>query len=241
MAKIFLNFRSEKIFSIVYSIMVVGEKTVDQRSQLCAGSSLDQGRNGMYVGWGKRIRPSLLPGWVFCLVLSLGFSWIAKPAWGKIPDQLLNEIEKLGQQKYRGEDFARRLKEAHAKKKISEPDLERGASLYIGAKAGFNAWIDRVKLDLKNERSHDLSPKARASLQLALEKGEKFTGYVDKLLHGEERGAVPLATLAAGLVRALSPAVAKICGGYQGAEPPEREEIINALEELKWQPFNQIS
>lgn len=189
----------------------------------------------------KKIRPGLLKRWVFCLGLSFVVFSTSGPVCGRIPDQLLNELETIGQQKSRGEDFARRLKEAHGKKKISEQDLGRGESLYIDAKAGFNAWIDRVKIDLKGGRSHDLSPKARASLQLALEKGEKFTGYVDKLLYGEERGAVPLATLAAGLVRALSPAVANICGGYQGAEPPEREEIINALEELKWQPFNQIS
>ena len=126
-------------------------------------------------------------------------------------------------------------------RKISETDLERGKSLYINAKAHFNAWIDRVKIELKDGRSHDLSTPGKTSLQVAVEKSEAFTGYVDKLLYGEARGAFPIATLAAGIVRALSPAVAKICGGYRGAEQPEREEIINALEELKWQPFNQIS
>ena len=145
----------------------------------------------MQTGWNKIIRPRLSYKWMIYL-LSFIVICTSNPIWGKIPDQLLNEMEIIGQQKNKGEDFARRLKKSYAKKEITERELGRGESLYIDAKAAFNAWIDRVKIDLKSGRGNELSKAVKTSLQTAVEKSEKFTDYVEKLLYGEVRAPSPL-------------------------------------------------
>ena len=60
-------------------------------------------------------------------------------------------------------------------------------------------------------------------LQAAVEKSEKYTAYVDKLLFGESRGAAAVAAIVTTVVPALTTAGLNIWGKYGKLAQQERE------------------
>lgn len=174
---------------------------------------------------------------ILILLVALGPS---STAWAKLPKSLSSDIAKIAQQKSRGEDFAKRLKEANAEKEIKKEPFEKGKNLYIEAKAAFDGLITKLIMDLKAGGKAEPSNEEKALLQEAIAKSEEFTNYVDKLLYGESRGAVEVALIIKGIFDALFPVVSKTWKEYREASKQQKEEIIKELNDLRWQDFAKI-
>ena len=186
----------------------------------------------MRTGW--KLFQRLLAKAVLVLSFLVAFGPVGS-ALGQPSGPGLGDIEIFAQQKDRAETFTRLLKKSYEKKKLSEPSLQKGESLYNEAKAAFNGYLTQYQFELKAGRQP-----SQKSLSEAVKKSEKFTAYADEQVYGVSRGPVAVGMLTT-LIAALTKAGVDFYKEYRKVNQEQREILIQELEKLKWQAFDQIN
>ena len=176
------------------------------------------------------------------IILLLGIMLILDAigsAGAQVANQLAKDWGTIVEQKSRAEEFVRMLKVAHRKGKIDDTVLERGQCLYSDGRAAFDGLISRLQFEIRAGQ-RDRSNTEEQIIRPAVEKSEAFTGYVEHVLFGKNRGPTAVVAAVAAVISALTNVYADIWNNRERPSQVDNERWINDLERLKWLPFSNI-
>jgi hypothetical protein len=129
-------------------------------------------------------------------------------------------------------------------KKTDPAGYERGVGLYMDSEMRFNGLIEELKVDLIAGEDLARSAKFGAELQELAETRVAFTTFVKQERRDKLKGAradLPdVAKTVTELVKAATDTILSIWKAYHENDEKRREELLNELEHLKWQPFSEL-
>lgn len=138
--------------------------------------------------------------------------------------------EKLARVKSDSEQWAHRIKSDFKK---GSPQYETAYTKYIPAKAGVDAWLDRLGVDLTARNDIASSKEYQTALRNASAKAEEFIAYARGLY---EKSLAPAIVV---LLPLLTDTGLKIWDKYRTASKEGVEDVKKSLQSLKWKSFDE--
>jgi hypothetical protein len=142
------------------------------------------------------------------------------------------ELQVIENWRAQAEEYVRLLKVRYPRDSDQYREAERR---YIGVKVKFDAWLNRLVMDLNNNISQ--SPRFKDLLEAAYTKYLAFRSYVDSLLANTK---TPVMGLQSPLdSKTLEDAAIRLWQGYSTAKQ-SRDLIAAHLRQLEWKDFDRI-
>lgn len=155
-----------------------------------------------------------------------------------LPPEILGKIKDVAAEKELAKTEVVDLKKYY---KPNSKVYTEGKELYVTAMAAVNGWIEGFKFEL---RTGSTSPPAEheKSLAEAAEKSKTFINYVRKLpkMLPPGEGEMQAEAILPSFGGLLFDGLMQLWRESRAADKEKREEIIKALDELKWPPFDDI-
>jgi hypothetical protein len=127
---------------------------------------------------------------------------------------------------------------------IQQTALIEGQRLYDEARANFGGLIERLLVDLADEREPDKSADLRTTLQAAVQRRDAFSRFVGDRLPAEEgTKAIDLGGLfqpAADVVNKLIDSAMTIWQEWRKSKQLRRETIRSQIEAQRWRAFTEL-
>ena len=126
-------------------------------------------------------------------------------------------------------------------------DYANGIRLYATARAEFNSLLDKLKQQLIQRAPLTDADAFTVAMNSAVKRRKAFTGHVDQMLDALEQqdqqvrpGISDYLPVGMDLGKILIDAGKTIWQEYQKIQESKRQETLDQLESLKWQPFAKI-
>jgi hypothetical protein len=127
---------------------------------------------------------------------------------------------------------------------IQQTALIQGHRLYDEAKAKSDGLIERLLVELAEEREPQKSAKLRTALEEAVQRRDAFSRFVGDQLPAEKGAkAIDFGGLfqpAADVVNKLIDSAMTIWQEWRGAKQLHRETIRSQIEAQRWRPFDDL-